>query len=367
MSTSVLSAAAGDSTCRLEGLLQEMCRLRASDLLITAGTPPQFRINGVLKPLGEVPLRPQDTEEMVGSLLDEKQMAKLFRRRNLDLSRGFEGLARFRVNVFYQRGSLAMATRLIPFRIPPFEELGLPPVIKSFASRPHGLVLITGPAGSGKSTTLASMIDYVNHRRHVHIVCIEDPIEYVHKHDKSVVDQREVLQDARSFGEALRSVFRQSPDIIMVGEMRDLESIRLALLLAETGHLILGTLHTHDTTNAVSRIASVFPTNEQQQVYAQLSMVLVGIVSQNLLVTKDNERQVLACEVMHVNSAIRNLIRERKVEQMYSVIQTGKGDGMITMNESLKNLCMQNLVHRDVALERSPEPKELQRMLDLGV
>jgi twitching motility protein PilT len=242
----------------------------------------------------------------------------------------------------------------------------LPPIAKTFASRPHGLVLITGPAGSGKSTTMASMIDYINHRKHVHVVCIEDPVEYVHRHDRSIIDQREILQDAHSFNEALRSVFRQSPDIIMVGELRDFETIQLALILAETGHLIMGTLHTHDATSAVSRIVSVFPPAEQQQIHSQLSMVLLGVISQNLIPSIDDTRVLLAYEVMNVNGAIRNMIREGKMAQIYSAIQTGRDTGMITMNESLKDLCDQGRIDRSKAMDRSPDPGELAHMLGIS-
>ena len=353
------------STKALEELLRKMCALGASDLLLTVGTPPQFRINGVLQPVGLQPLDAETTRQMAHSLLNEKQIDQLVLRRSLDLSRGVEGLSRFRINIYFQRDSLALAIRVIPFVIPPFDQLGLPSIVKDFASSPHGLVLITGPAGSGKSTTLAAMIDFINHTRHVHVVCIEDPIEYLHAHRRSVIDQREIGEDVRSFGEALHSVFRQSPDVIMVGEMRDLETMQLALSLAETGHLILATLHTQDTTHAINRIVDGFPAGQQQQIYTQLSLVLLGIVSQQLIVTRDATRRVLACEVMIVSNAIRNLIREKQAQQIYSVVQTGKSEGMITMNDSLKRLCDDDLIEPDTALQRSPRPKELARMLGM--
>jgi twitching motility protein PilT len=279
----------------------------------------------------------------------------------------FADLARVRINVYFQRGSASVAMRFIPGSIPSFEELGLPGVLKDFAGRPNGLVLISGPAGSGKSTTLAAMIDFINQTKHAHVVCIEDPIEFSHHHMKSVIDQREIGQDAHSFADALRTVFRQSPDIIMVGEMRDLESIDLALTLAETGHLILGTLHTHDTTNALSRIAAVYPASHHPQVYAQLSMILVGAISQALLPSLDGSRLVLAYEVLVANHGVRSLIREQQTQQLYSAIQTGKGEGMITLNESLLNLVRRGLISGEKAIERSARRGEMIRMLGIPV
>jgi twitching motility protein PilT len=350
----------------LEELLNELAERGGSDLLLTAGAHPQFRINRLLVAREGSKLMPQDTREMAYSMLNEKQIAAFEERRSIDLSRSMGDVARFRLNIYYQRGSISIAARLIPYTIPGFEELGLPDVVRDFALHPHGLVLVTGPAGMGKSTTLASMIDYINRQRYLHIVTIEDPIEYVHHHHCCLVDQREILQDASSFDEALRSVFRQSPDVILVGEMRDLETIRLALNLAETGHLIMATLHTHDTTNAIQRIVSVFPSGQQQQVYTQLSMTLVGVLSQCLLVTSDRSNLVLAYEVLRTTPAVRNLIREQQTQQIYSLIQTGKDDAMITMNESLKTLCEHGLITEEIALEKSPRPKELARMLQAG-
>jgi twitching motility protein PilT len=348
----------------LESLLKCMCERHASDLLLTVGTPPQLRIHGLLQPMdGQPPLDAEMTKRYAYSLLEPKQIEELVDRKNMALSRGFEELARFRINIYVQRDSLALAIRVIPFDVPSFEWLGLPEIVKDFASRPHGLFLCTGPAGSGKSTTLAAMIDHINHHRQVHIVCIEDPIEYLFEHGRSVIDQREIGEDVNTFGEALRGVFRQSPDVIMVGEMRDLETMQLALSLAETGHLILATLHSQDTTHAVNRIVDVFPPAQQQQVYTQLSLVLAGIVSQQLLIARDGNRRVLACEVLNVNNAIRNLIREAQVQQIYSVIETGRSEGMTTMNASLKRLCDAGLIDHDVAMSRSPRPKEFLKML----
>jgi len=334
----------------------------ASDLLLTCGSAPQFRINGTFEPVGADVLRPEDTLGMAKSVLTKAQVKTLEDMRSCDTASYVENVARFRANVYYQRGSVAIAIRLIPFEIPAFEDLGLPDIAKDFALRPHGLVLLTGPAGSGKSTTLAAMIDHINRTRNVHVVTIEDPIEYVHSHGHCIIDQREIGSDALSFSEALRSVFRQSPDVIMVGEMRDLETIQLAITLAETGHLILGTLHTQDSTHAISRIVDVFPTNQQQQVYTQLSMALQGVMAQLLLPKEDGSGRVLACEVLNVNDAVRNLIRECQVQQIYSVIQSGRSSGMVTMNDSLAELYYGGFVAKDVALDRSARPAELQKI-----
>jgi twitching motility protein PilT len=350
---------------KLEFLLKEMWERRASDLLLTVGTQPRLRVNGLLEVVGEELLDAAAMVKIASSVLDASQMEVLRTRKSLDISRGFPGLSRFRFNFYYQRDSIAVAIRSISFEIPAFDTLGLPEIVRDFALRPHGLVLITGPAGSGKSTTLAAMLDYINNTRPVHVVCLEDPIEFLHHHKLSAIEQREIGQDAHSFSDALHSVFRQSPDVIMVGEMRDLETIQLALSLAETGHLILGTLHTQDTTHAINRIVDVFPPAQQNQIYTQLSMVLVGVLSQQLLITSDGLKRVLAAEVLNVNQAIRNLIREMQVQQIYSVIQTGRRDGMITMNDSLKRLCDCGYVDISTAMNRSPRPKELAKMLSL--
>ncbi len=359
---------AGEGGCAIwtiEQLLDQVCAKGASDLIITVGTPPQLRILGDLQPLGNVDLLPADSEAICMSVLTESQKVLMAERSSLDFSKGFSGLSRFRFNVYRQRGSYALAARYIPFVVPSFEELGLPvDVFRRFSMRPHGLVLVTGAAGSGKSTSLASMIDYINEHRHAHVICLEDPIEYLHHHRKSTVEQREIYEDAPSFAAALRDVFRQSPDVIMVGEMRDMETMQLALTLAETGHLVMGTLHTQDTVQAISRIVDSFPAAHQQQIYTQLSMVLTGVVSQVLLMTADHRRRVLAYEVMLANTAIRNLIRERQVQQMYSVIQTSRDEGMSTMNESLCRLVRSGTIERKTAMERSTRPVELERMLE---
>ena len=350
----------------IEELLGKVSSSGGSDLILTSGAPPMLKILGVMHAVGATPLGEDETKTLGLSILNEAQRAILEDKRSVDLSKGFPGLNRFRFNVFYQRGTLALVARLIPYRIPSFAELGLPPIVQQFALCPHGLVLVTGPAGSGKSTTLAAMIEYINRNRSLHVVCLEDPIEYLHAHGKSLIEQREIYDDAPSFAVALQAVFRQSPDVIMVGEMRDLETMQLALTLAETGHLIFGTLHTQDTTHAINRIVDIFPPAHQQQVYTQLSMVLSGIISQALLLTADQSRRALACEVLHVNNAIGNLIRERQLHQIYSVIQTGKGEGMMTMNESLRRLVAEGKIDQDVALERSPRPRELARMLGVS-
>lgn len=349
---------------KIEEILAKMSSQGASDLIITTGAPPQLRVLGSLQPLGQELMRPEDTEQLVTSLMTEDQVGQYRVERTLDFSRGFHGLGRFRFNAFYQRDAMGLVARLIPSHIPSFEELGLPPVVKEFALRPHGLVLITGPAGSGKSTTMAAMIDYMNTHRHLHVVCIEDPIEYIHSNRTSVINQREIGADARSFAEALRSVFRQSPDVIMIGEMRDLETMQLALTLAETGHLILATLHTQDTVHSIHRIVDTFPPAHQQQIYTQLSMVLSGVICQALIKSADGQRRVLAYEVMNVNSAIRNLIREMQAQQIYAVIQTSRAEHMVTMNDTLRHLVSTGALDPAVAMARSPRPKEFARMLE---
>ena len=350
----------------IEELLGKVSSSGGSDLILTSGAPPKLKILGVMHSVGDQPLEEDETRTLGLSVLNEAQRAILENKRSVDLSKGFPGLNRFRFNVFYQRGTIALVARLIPYRIPSFAELGLPPIVQQFALCPHGLVLVTGPAGSGKSTTLAAMIEHINAHRSAHVVCLEDPIEYLHAHGKSVIEQREIYEDATSFPDALQGVFRQSPDVIMIGEMRDVETMQLALTLAETGHLILGTLHTQDTTHAINRIVDIFPPAHQQQVYTQLSMVLAGVISQTLLLAADQTRRVLACEVMRVNNAIANLIRERQLQQVYSVIQTGKAEGMVTMNDSLRRLVGDGLIDADTALERSPRPRELARLLGVA-
>ncbi len=345
--------------------LRDVKNFNASDLLLTRGAPPQLRVNGLLQPLPYPSLTSENIEQFVDELLSEKQKAVLDTYKSVDFSREFEESAKFRFNVYYQRGALAVAGRIIPDEIPSFTELGLPQLLKEFADKPSGLFLVTGPAGSGKSTTLAAMMDYINNRKHLHLITLEDPIEYEHHHIKSLVDQREVGSDVDSFAVALKAVTRQSPDVIMVGELRDLESIALALTIAETGHLVLATLHTRDATHAISRMVDVFPAGQQEQIYVQLSQVLIGVAAQQLLITRDESRLLLACEIMRVNSGIQNLIREKKIEQIYSMIQAGQGEGMVTMNESLRELVSLGLIDPNTALAKTTRPKELIQLLEM--
>ncbi len=345
--------------------LKDVKEFNASDLLLTCGAVPQLRVNGYLQPLPYPKLTQSDVKKFVDELLSERQQILLETYKSVDFSHYFENSAKFRFNVYYQRGSLAIAGRIIPDRIPSFTELGLPTILKEFADRPSGLFLVTGPAGSGKSTTLAAMMNYINERKHLHLITLEDPIEYEHRHQKGLLDQREIGTDVDSFAEALKAVTRQSPDVIMVGELRDLESIALALTIAETGHLVLATLHTRDATHAISRIVDVFPSGQQAQIYVQLSQVLIGVAAQQLILTRDESKLVLACEIMRVNSGIQNLIREKKIEQIYGMIQAGRGEGMVTMNESLRELVSLHLIDPDTALAKTTRPKELIQLMDM--
>lgn len=355
------------SKISIVSLLTQVKVFGASDLLLTAGAAPQVRLHGILQALDYDPLTGAAIQQLVGELINERQWIVLETSKSLDFSKSIEGIAKFRFNVYFQRGSLALAGRIIPDQIPSRHDLGIPLIAENFADHSSGLVLVTGPAGSGKSTTLAVMLNYINSKKKLHIITVEDPIEYEHHHLQSIVDQREIGSDADSFADALRSVFRQSPDVIMVGELRDLETIRLALTLAETGHLILATLHTQDTTHAISRIVDVFPAEQQQQIYFQLSQVLIGVIAQQLIATTNQSRLVLACEVMRVTPGISNLIREMRTEQIYSMIQSGRAEGMITMNDSLRELLDLGLVHRQAALSKTAKPKELLRIIDEAV
>lgn len=349
---------------KLPDLLQGMLDLKASDLLLTVGTPPQYRVHGHLQAAGEGALTPEDTERFAAEVLGGGRRAELFeKRKSADLSHALGDRARFRVNVFRQKGFAALALRHISTVIPSYEDLGLPETLHEFSAQPFGLILITGPTGSGKSTTLAAMLDEVNRKRAAHIICVEDPIEYLHTHKGCTVEQIEIGEDSLSFKDAMRHLFRQTPDVIMVGEMRDPETIALALTLAETGHLVLATLHTQDTSNAINRIVDSFPADQQPQVLMQLSMTLVGICSQQLLRTRRADRRVLACEVMKATGAIRNLIREGSVQQLYSVVQTGRAEGMISMEESLRQLVALDLIDEATAINRSFRPKEMVRLL----
>jgi twitching motility protein PilT len=351
----------------LHQLLKAMIEKGASDLHITTGTPPQLRIDGTLVPLKTPPLTPVETRQLCYSVLTDAQKHKFEEENELDLSFGVKGLSRFRSNIFMQRGAVAGAFRTIPFKILSFQELGLPTVVSDLAERPRGLVLVTGPTGSGKSTTLASIIDKINSERHEHIVTIEDPIEYLHPHKNCIVNQREVGADTQSFKRALKYILRQDPDVVLVGEMRDLETIEAALVVSETGHLTFATLHTNSAVQSINRVLDVFPPYQQPQVRAQLSFVLQGILSQQLMPKASGQGRVLALEVMIPNPAIRNLIREDKVHQIYSSMQVGQSKfGMQTMNQSLVALYQRKLITLDDCLGYSHDTDELRAMLAQG-
>ena len=348
----------------LHELLKEMVDKGASDLHITTGVPPMIRLHGHLTPVGSEPLTAAETKSMAYSILTEVQKQKYEAQKELDLSFGVKGMSRFRANVFVQRGAVAVAIRTIPYKIFSFDELGLPKVVADLCERPKGLILVTGPTGSGKSTTLATMIDKINSEKDEHIVTIEDPIEFVHQHKKCVVNQREMHADTLSFTAALKSVLRQDPDKVLIGEMRDLETIEAALTIAETGHLTFGTLHTNSAVQTINRIIDVFPPHQQPQIRAQLSFVLEGVLCQMLLPRANGQGRVLVLEIMIPNAAIRNLIREDKLHQVYSMMQSGKEkSGMQTMNESL----LQHYQRRNLTLEQvlaaSTQPDELQNMI----
>ncbi len=348
----------------LHQLLKTMIEKGASDLHVTTGTPPQLRIDGKLTPLKTSALSPTETKQLCYSVLTDAQKHKFEEESELDLSFGVKGLSRFRANIFMQRGAVSGAFRAIPFRIMTFQELGLPPVVADLARKPRGLILITGPTGSGKSTTLASIIDMINQERRDHILTIEDPIEYLHPHKSCIVNQREVHTDTNSFTIALKYVLRQDPDVVLVGEMRDLETIEAALTIAETGHLAFATLHTNSCVQTMNRIIDVFPPHQQPQVRAQLSFVLEGVVSQTLIPRASGKGRVLALEIMIPNSAIRNLIREDKIHQVYSQMQVGQTKfGMQTLNQGLAQLYLKRLINLDDAIGRSSDPEELRGMI----
>jgi twitching motility protein PilT len=351
----------------LHQLLKAMIEKGASDLHITTSSPPQLRIDGKLHPLKMPPLSPPETKQLCYSILTDAQKHRFEEHNELDLSFGVRGLSRFRANVFMQRGAVAGAFRSIPYKIKTFEELGLPPVVSDLSKKPRGLVLVTGPTGSGKSTTLATIIDKINTERQEHIVTIEDPIEYLHPHKSCVVNQREVGADTKSFGAALKYILRQDPDVVLIGEMRDLETIEAALTVAETGHLAFATLHTNSCVQTINRIIDVFPPYQQAQVRAQLSFVLEGVLSQTLIPRANGPGRALALEVMVPNSAIRNLIREDKLHQIYSQMQIGQDKfGMQTMNQSLASLYAKRLISMDDALGRSSDPDELRTLINEG-
>ncbi len=348
----------------LHQLLKAMLEKGASDLHVTTGTAPQLRVDGSLVPLNLPSLSPQDTKQTCYSILTDAQKHRFEAQNELDLSFGVKGLARFRANIFVQRGAIAGVFRIIPYEIQKLDELGVPPVINKLAERPSGLILLTGPTGSGKSTTLASIIDKINANTHRHIITVEDPIEYLHPHKACVVNQREVGSDTKSFQSALRYILRQDPDVVLIGEMRDLETIQAALTVSETGHLCFATLHTNSAVQTINRVIDVFPSHQQSQVRMQLSFVLEGVVSQTLLPRPNSPGRVLAMEVMVPNPAIRNLIREDKIHQVYSQMQIGQDKfGMQTMNQSLAELYLKRVISYDDAMGRSSDQVELENLI----
>ena len=348
----------------LHQLLKAMVDKGASDLHITASSPPILRLSGNLAALKTDPLTPVDTKQMCYSILTDAQKQRFEEDQELDFSFHLKGLARFRGNLFMQRGAVAGAFRLIPFEIVPLHRLGMPKVVEELSNRPRGLVLVTGPTGSGKSTTLASMIDHINTTRRSHIVTVEDPIEFIHQHKGCLVNQREINADTKSFKLALKYILRQDPDIVLVGEMRDLETIEAALTIAETGHLAFATLHTNGAVHSINRIIDVFPPHQQPQIRAVLSFVLEGVISQTLIPKQDGSGRAMACEIMVPNSAIRNLIREDKIHQIYSQMQIGQSKfGMQTMNQSLCNLYLSRQISLDDAMARTSDPDELKTMI----
>lgn len=348
----------------LYDLLKQMIERGASDLHVTTGSPPRLRIDGKLIPIDHPPLTPTDTKNLCYSILTDAQKHRFEENSELDLSFGIKGLSRFRANIFMQRGAVAGAFRTIPFGIKTFNELGLPEIINELVKKPRGLIVVTGPTGSGKSTTLAAMVDRINEERYDHIITIEDPIEYLHGHKKSLINQREVNADTTSFKAALKYVLRQDPDVVLIGEMRDLETIEAALTVSETGHLTLATLHTNSAVQTINRIIDVFPSHQQEQIRVQLSFVLEGIISQQLIPKKSGQGRVLAVEILIPNPAVRNLIREDKIHQIYSIMQTGQArSGMQTMNQSLLELYTKGLISYEDAIGRSMVPEELITMI----
>ena len=345
-------------------VLGKVVEERASDIHLTPGSPPILRVRGAIKAMEGYPtLTPQHTRDVVYSILNDEQRKRFENNKSLDFAYAIPGVARFRVNCYFQRGAISAALRHTPDQIPELEALGLPPAIRDFTKKPRGFVLVTGPTGSGKSTTLASMVDIINSEREEHILTIEDPIEFLHRHKKCIVNQREIGSDAVDFATALRGALRQDPDVILVGEMRDLETISTALTAAETGHLVFATLHTQDTAQTVDRIVDVFPPSQQQQVRVQLSVALQGIVTQQLLPLASGSGRCVATEVLVPTPAVRNLIREGKTHQIYSALQTGAQFGMQTMDTSLAELVRDGKISRTLAESRSGAPEELRRLM----
>jgi twitching motility protein PilT len=353
------------SKLSMEGLLRMVVEQGATDLHLSANLPPHLRLDDRLVAMDHSPLSDHDVRELAYSLIAPEKVERFERWKELDFAFSVEGLARFRANYFIQQGYVGVAIRMLPFRILGFSELGLPvKILTDFCEKPKGLVLVTGATGSGKTTTLASMVDYLNTNKDYHMVTIEDPIEYTHTSKRSIVDQREVGSDTQSFAQGLKHVLRQDPDVILIGEMRDLETIETALIVAETGHLVLATLHTSDAMQTVNRIVDVFPANQQNQVRVQLSLELLGVISQQLIPKANGRGRVLATEFLIVNHAVRSLIREQKIHQIYSVIQTGQKEGMRTMNQTLYELYTQRVITLENALGRSGDPDDLMRLMN---
>ncbi len=351
----------------IKELLIKVIEDGASDMHIVVGAPPVMRLHGKIEPMDGYPvLSPPETQELIYSVMNEEQVSEFEETRECDLSFGIDGLSRFRLNVYRDRGSVVAAFRAIPFEVKSLEELGVPRIIATFAEKPLGLILVCGPTGSGKSTTLAAIIDKINRERSDHIITIEDPIEYLHKHHKAIINQREIHADTNSFSEALRRVLRQDPDVILIGEMRDPETIQAALTVAETGHLAFATLHTNDALQTINRIVDVFPENQQAQIRTQLSFVLEGVCIQQLIPRADGTGRAIACEVMLPNTAIRALIRDEKLAQIPSMIEIGAGEGMMTMNQSLYRLMRRNVITVDMAFKRTSDPEGLRRLMEKG-
>ena len=345
-------------------VLTRMVEVRASDVHLTPGFAPAVRVRGRIVPMDDRPvLTPGETREVVYSILNDDQRKRFEMHKQLDFAYAIPGVARFRVNCFFQRGAVSAAFRHIPQEIKSMQDLQLPPILEEFTKKPRGFVLVTGPTGSGKSTTLAAMIDLINTERHEHILTIEDPIEFLHPHKSCIVNQREVGSDAQTFALGLKAALREDPDVILVGEMRDLDTISTALTAAETGHLVFATLHTQDCAQTVDRIIDVFPPSQQDQVRVQLSVALQGVCTQQLLPTADGRGRILAAEVLVPTPAVRNLIREGKTHQIYSAIQTGGSFGMQTMDSALADLVRRNVITRELAEARSSSPDELKRLL----
>jgi twitching motility protein PilT len=351
----------------IDELLGQMPDWKASDLHLTAGSPPAVRVNGKLDRVENLPsLTAEHARQLLYRIMSSEQQKVLELKRQVDMPYSIPGVARFRVNVYFQRGSLCAAFRLTPVEPFTLDQLSLPPVLEDLTTKPNGLVLVTGATGSGKTTTLGALIDRINETRHDHILTIEDPIEFVHRHKRCIVNQREIGPDATTFPEALRAALRQDPDVILLGEMRDLETIQTALTAAETGHLVFATLHTQNAPGTIDRVIDVFPPAQQHQVRLQLASTLQGVVTQSLLPRADGAGRIAACEILLPDDGTRNLVRQGKVEQIYSVMQTGSQRGMQTLEQALADLTHRNVVTREVALGRANRPEQLMGLLDRG-